>query len=94
MKHDLGNVIACLLQSGDQLKDKRSKDDKVSRRMWKVVEAKARKIRMGKTKKKKKEKKKGRNKKKKKREKKEKEKTKERRNNESNEGSRKVRDLG
>ena len=75
------------------MKDKRSKDDKVSRRMWKVVEAKARKIRMGKTKRRRKKKRRREEIRRKSREKKEKEKTKKRRNNGSNEGNKKVRDL-
>jgi len=36
-------------QSGNRLENKRSQDDKVSRRMWKAVETKAEKIRIAKT---------------------------------------------
>jgi len=50
MKCYLGNVMACLPQLWDQLVNRRSEDDKVSKSMWKAVETKARKIRMAKTK--------------------------------------------
>ena len=42
-------TLAYSLQPRNQLEDKRDKDDKVSRRMWKAVKAKAEKVRMAET---------------------------------------------
>ena len=47
---NFGNTMASLPQSWDWLEGRRSKDDKVSRRMWKIVEAKAGKTRVAKIK--------------------------------------------
>ena len=46
MEHNFGNAIASLPQSWDWLENRRSKDDKVSRRMWKAVETKVEEVRM------------------------------------------------
>ena len=42
--------MAYSLQSGDQLRNRRSEDNKMSGRVWKAVEIKARKAQMAKTK--------------------------------------------
>ena len=44
MECNLGNTMASSLQSWDQLKDRRSKDNKMFREIWKAVETEARKI--------------------------------------------------
>ena len=52
MECDFRNAVACLPQSWNWLEDREGKDDKVSRRMWKVMEAKVRKVRVVKAKRK------------------------------------------
>ena len=44
MDGDLGNAMADMLQSWDWLENRGSKDDKVSRRIWQVVETSTWKI--------------------------------------------------
>jgi len=39
-------ILACLPQPRDQLKDKRSEDDKIFRRVYEMMETKAREVRM------------------------------------------------
>ncbi len=46
MECNIGDAMACLPQSWDWLENRRSKDDEVSREMWKAVETKVGKIRM------------------------------------------------
>ena len=46
MECNLGNAIACLPQPWDWLENRRSKDDKIPKEVWKVVETKAEKVRM------------------------------------------------
>ena len=53
MRYDLRNAVACLPQFWDQLKDRESKDNKISWEIWKAVEIKVEKIRVVKTKEKK-----------------------------------------
>ena len=55
MEYYLGYAIVCLLQSWNWLEDRRSEDNKMPKWVWKVLEAKAREIRMVKTGKKEKE---------------------------------------
>ena len=50
MEYNFGDAMASLPQSWDWLEDRRSRDDEVSRRMWKTVEAKAGKTKVAKTK--------------------------------------------
>ena len=50
VEYNLGNTMASLPQLWDWLKKRESKDNEVSRRMWKVVETEVGKIRVGKTK--------------------------------------------
>ena len=52
MECDFRNAVACLPQSWNWLEDREGKDDMVSRRMWKVMEAKVRKVRVVKAKRK------------------------------------------
>ena len=73
---NLENTMACSLQFWDWLENRGSQDDKLSKRVWKVVETKAEKIRMIKE-----EEKKGKKQEEKKKKKKE-EKTKDEKNNE------------
>jgi len=44
------DTVASMLQSRDRLKNRRSKNDKVSKGMWKAVEASSGEVGMGKTK--------------------------------------------
>ena len=67
MKHYTRYVMACSLQSRNQLEDRRSKDDKMSERMWQTVKTKARKFRMAETERRRREKREIYKKKKKKR---------------------------
>ena len=85
---NLGNTIACSLQSWDWLENRRSKDDKISRRVWEAVETKAGKIRMEKAKRRRKEARREGT------EEERKEKTKKGKNNGNEEGSRRIGDLG
>ena len=50
VESNFGNAIVSTLQFRDWLENRGDKDDEVSRRMWKAVEAKAREIGMEKTK--------------------------------------------
>ena len=98
VEYDFGNTIASLSQSQNWLENRRSKNNKMLRRVWKVAETEVGKIRVVKTKWGRKEetrKKETRREGAKERRKKEKEeKTKERENNRSKEDSRRIGDLG
>ena len=52
---NFGNAMACSSQSWDWLENEKSEDDEVSRRVWKVVETKAEKNGVAKTKRRRKE---------------------------------------
>jgi len=56
---NLGNAIASLPQSRDQLENRGDKDDEIFQRVWKLVETKAEKVRVGKIKEGRKERKRG-----------------------------------
>ena len=98
MEYNSGNTMACLPQSWDWLEDRGDKNDKMPRRVWKVIEINARKIRMEKTKEGRKEG--GRREEtrkervKKERRNKRKEKTKKWKDDESKESSRIMRNMG
>ena len=49
MECDFGYAMTCLPQSWNWLEDRWSEDNKISRRMWEVVETKAEKIRLAET---------------------------------------------
>ena len=46
MKHNLGDVMASSLQFWNQLENRKSENNKMSRGVWKTVETKAEKIRV------------------------------------------------
>ena len=50
MKCNLGNIIACLLQSRDQLENREDEDDVMSGWVWKVIENSTEKTRVEKEK--------------------------------------------
>jgi len=50
VKCNLGNVIACLLQSRDQLENREDEDDVMSGWVWKVIENSTEKTRVEKEK--------------------------------------------
>ena len=81
MECDSRDAMACVPQFWDQLENRRGKDDEMSRRMWEVVETKARKVGVAKVERRREEAK-------------EKEKTKKEENNRSKESGRGVGDLG
>ena len=73
MECDFRNTVACLLQFWNWLENKRGRDNKISRRVWKVVKTKTEKVRIAKAKR---EREKGRRRKETRREKREKKKKK------------------
>ena len=50
MEHNFGNAVACMPQLWDWLEDKRDKDNEMSKRVWKAVEARVREVRVIETK--------------------------------------------
>ena len=49
MDGNFGDVMVSMSQSRNRLENRRSEDDKVSRRVWKAVEAGSGKVRLGET---------------------------------------------
>jgi len=50
MNSNFGDAMASMLQSQNRLENRGSKDDEVSRKMWKTMEASTREVRLEKTK--------------------------------------------
>ena len=50
MEYNFENTMASMLQFWNWLEDKRGEDNKVSRGVWKIIKAKARKTRIAETK--------------------------------------------
>ena len=89
MNGDFRNAVASMLQPRNRLENRGGKNDKVSRKMWKIMETSAGEIRVGKTKE---ERSKERSRKETKEERQEKE-TEKGKDNGSKEGSRRIGDL-
>ena len=49
MDSDFGDVMASMSQFRNRLDNRRSKDDKMSRRMWKAMETSSREVGLGET---------------------------------------------
>ena len=94
MECNLGNAVAYSPQPWDWLENRGGKDDEVSGGMWKAVEAKARKIRMAKTKRRREKEGKREEARRKEREEKGKAKAKERKKGGSAKSGGRMRDLG
>ena len=75
------------------MENRRGKDNEISRRMWKTIETKAKKVGVGKTKERRKERRRREEKRREGVEKKQKEKTKKEKDNKSKENSRRMGDL-